>query len=46
MEKKVNEDKELITIFNDELEDLRDNLVKMSEMVRNSLGEAIRSLVD
>jgi len=46
MEQKINEDKELIAIFNNELVDLRDNLIKMSEMVRNSLGEAIQSLID
>jgi len=46
MGQKINEDKELIAIFKDELVELRDNLVKMSEMVRNSLGEAIQSLVE
>lgn len=46
MNQKRNEDKELITIFNDELIDLRDNLIGMSQLVRSSLGQAIQSLID
>jgi phosphate transport system protein len=46
MNQKRNEDKELITIFNDELIDLRDNLISMSQLVRSSLGQAIQSLID
>ncbi len=40
-----NEDKELISIFDTELSDLKNNLVKMSNMVQNSLERAIQSLV-
>jgi len=46
MNEKRNEDKELIAIFNDELVELRDNLIKMSEMVRNSLEKAIKALIN
>lgn len=46
MNQKRSEDKELITIFNDEFIDLRDNLVSMSQLVRSSLGQAIQSLID
>jgi len=46
MNQKRNEDKELITIFNDEFIDLRDNLISMSELVRSSLRQAIQSLID
>ncbi len=46
MNQKRSEDKELISIFNDELIDLRDNLINMSQLVRSSLGQAIQSLID
>jgi phosphate transport system protein len=46
MEKKINEDKELIAIFAGELAELRDNLIRMSEMVRDSLGQAVQSLIN
>ena len=46
MNQKRSEDKELISIFNDELIDLRDNLISMSQLVRSSLGQAIQSLID
>ena len=41
-----NEDKELIAIFNDELPDLRYNLINMSKLVKDSLQQAIESLVN
>ena len=46
MEKKNKEVKKLTTIFDAELVELRDNLIKMSEMVRDSLGQAIQSLIN
>ena len=46
MNQKRSEDKELISIFNDELIDLRDNLINMSQLVRSSLGQAIQSLIN
>ena len=46
MNQKRSEDKELISMFNDELIDLRDNLMNMSQLVRSSLGQAIQSLID
>ncbi|MFA6620966.1 MAG: phosphate signaling complex protein PhoU [Candidatus Caldatribacteriota bacterium] len=46
MSQKSKEDKELIAIFNNELADLRDNLIKMSKMVRISLEKAVQSLVN
>ena len=46
MNQKNSEDKELISIFNDELMDLRDNLISMSQLVSSSLGQAIQSLID
>jgi len=46
MNQKQNEDKELIALFNGELAELRDNLVNMSKLVRNSLEQAIQSLVN
>ena len=46
MNQNNNEDKELIAIFNDELPDLRDNLINMSKLVKDSLQQAIESLVN
>jgi phosphate transport system protein len=46
MNQNNNEDKELITLFNDELADLRDNLREMSKLVLNALEQAIQSLID
>lgn len=45
MNQERNDDKELIAIFNDELVVLRDNLINMSQLVRNSLDQAIQSLI-
>ncbi|MFW6134624.1 MAG: phosphate signaling complex protein PhoU [Elusimicrobiota bacterium] len=46
MNQKNNNDKELVTIFNVDLADLRDNLINMSKLVKDSLKEAIDSLVN
>ena len=46
MNQKKNEDKELIALFNGELADLRDNLIGMSKLVRDSLEQAIQSIIN
>jgi len=46
MNQSRNNDKELISIFNEELIELRDSLINMSQLVRNSLDQAIKSLVN
>jgi len=46
MNQNNNEDKELIALFNDELSDLRDNLREMSQLILNSLEQAIQSLIN
>jgi len=46
MNQKQNEDKELIALFDGEFADLRDNLINMSKLVRNSLEQSIQSLVN
>lgn len=46
MNQNNNEDKELIALFNDELSDLRDNLREMSQLILNTLEQAIQSLIN
>lgn len=46
MSQRNHEDKELITIFNGELADLRDSLMNMSKLVKNSLEQSIQSLIN
>ena len=46
MNKNNNEDKELITLFNGELSQLRDSLREMSGLVLNSLEYSIQSLIN
>lgn len=46
MNQNKNEDKELVGLFNGELAELKDNLIEMSELVQNSLQQAIQSLVN
>jgi len=45
-QKNNNEDRELITLFNGELSELRDSLMEMSKQVKDSLKQAIESLVN
>lgn len=46
MNQKNNEDKELVTLFNGELADLKDSLMTMFILVKNALDQAIQSLVN